>query len=418
MITFFISALKIIFVLGFLILIHECGHFFVAKLCKVTVNEFSIGFGPIILKKQGKETKYTLRLIPLGGFVNLEGEEEHSNKEGSFSKASIPKRMAIVLAGGLVNIIFAVIVYFTLMTCVGNNTSLVINEIIPEYAAEETELQTGDKIVKINGKSVNIKSDVDKILENCNGEQLVITVERDGKKQEINLLPTKIEYKSTGIYLKSSGESTKIVTIDAKSNAEKQGIKPNDEIIRINGKEVKNKSEIIEIINEEKNETLQFELKRGNEQISIEVEPDINYNYYLGVNFKQSENTISNNLYYAIFKTRDFSFSIFNNLKNLFTGNVRIDQFMGPVGISEVVVKTNKIEDFIYILALISLSLGVTNLLPIPALDGGKFILLLIEAITKKKISERVEMNIQLIGFLFLIALSIYISYNDILRII
>ena len=418
MITFFISALKIIFVLGFLILIHECGHFFVAKLCKVTVNEFSIGFGPIILKKQGKETKYTLRLIPLGGFVNLEGEEEHSNKEGSFSKASIPKRMAIVLAGGLVNIIFAVIVYFTLMTCVGNNTSLVINEIIPEYAAEETELQTGDKIVKINGKSVNIKSDVDKILENCNGEQLVITVERDGKKQEINLLPTKIEYKSTGIYLKSSGESTKIVTIDAKSNAEKQGIKPNDEIIRINGKEVKNQSEIIEIINEEKNETLQFELKRGNEQISIEVEPDINYNYYLGVNFKQSENTISNNLYYAIFKTRDFSFSIFNNLKNLFTGNVRIDQFMGPVGISEVVVKTNKIEDFIYILALISLSLGVTNLLPIPALDGGKFILLLIEAITKKKISERVEMNIQLIGFLFLIALSIYISYNDILRII
>ena len=98
MIAFLLNALKIVFVLGFLILIHEGGHFIVARLCKVTVNEFSIGFGPVIWKKQGKNTKYTLRLIPLGGFVNLEGEEEHSEKEGSFSKASIPKRMAIVLA--------------------------------------------------------------------------------------------------------------------------------------------------------------------------------------------------------------------------------------------------------------------------------------------------------------------------------
>ena len=110
---FLITAIKIIFLLGFLIIIHEGGHFLVAKLCKVRVNEFSIGFGPKLWSKQGKETKYELRLIPFGGFVNMEGEEEHSEKEGSFSKASIPKRFAIVVAGALVNILFGILIIET-----------------------------------------------------------------------------------------------------------------------------------------------------------------------------------------------------------------------------------------------------------------------------------------------------------------
>lgn len=99
MLAFIINSIKIIFLLGLLVFIHEGGHFIVAKFCKVKVNEFALGFGPTILKFQGKETKYALRLIPLGGFVSMEGEEERSLKEGSFSKASIPRRIAIVLAG-------------------------------------------------------------------------------------------------------------------------------------------------------------------------------------------------------------------------------------------------------------------------------------------------------------------------------
>lgn len=241
MITFIITALKIIFVLGFLILIHEAGHFFVARLCKVTVNEFSIGFGPIIWKKQAKQTKYTLRLIPLGGFVNLEGEEERSENEGSFSKASIPRRMAIIVAGGLVNIIFALVVYFTLMLCLNNHTSLVVESAIPEYAAQISGIEQGDKIVKIDGEKVHTKNDIDKIMQNINGEEMLITIEREGKIENIPLTPTKLEYKNTGIYLKGadSGESTKILTVEASSIAEKQGIKANDEILKINRKRSK-----------------------------------------------------------------------------------------------------------------------------------------------------------------------------------
>ena len=121
MISFIISALKIIFLLGFLIFIHEGGHFLVAKLCKVKVNQFAIGFGPEIFSKQGKETKYALRLIPLGGFVSMEGEEAASEEEGAFNKASIPKRIAIVAAGALVNILFGLIVYFILIIIIYKN---------------------------------------------------------------------------------------------------------------------------------------------------------------------------------------------------------------------------------------------------------------------------------------------------------
>ena len=240
---FLLNALKIIFLLGFLIFIHEGGHFVVAKLCKVKVNEFSIGFGPTILKKQGKETLYALRLIPLGGFVSMEGEEGESKEERSFSNASIPKRIAIVAAGAIVNIVFGLIVYFILVLIVYNSAS--------------------------------------------------------------------IAFRATGEFILSIGES----------------------------------------------------------------------------------------------------------LKMIFTGNVGVDDLTGPVGISEVVSRTTNIINYLSILAIISVSLGVTNLLPIPALDGGKILILIIEAIRRKPLKQETELQIQLIGFSILIALSLVVTYNDIIRI-
>lgn len=421
MISFILTALKIIFLLGFLIFIHETGHFLVAKLCKVRVNEFAIGFGPTIWKKQGKTTKYALRLIPLGGFVSMEGEEERSSQEGSFSEASIPKRIAIVAAGAIVNIIFALLVYFLLMTYTGNYSSLVIESTVPEYAAQQAGFLPDDEVIKINGKSVIRKEDLDKVLQQSNGESLTVTVKREGQWKDIAVTPTKQENKNTGIYLKgsSSGEvSTKIIALTPNSAAEKQGLEENDEIQKINGIEVHSQSEIIKAISEAPSETtIEFEVKRGNNMVTVNLTPDITNSYYLGIYFKKAENTIFTNAYYALFETTDFAFSIVDNLKMLVTGNVSVNQLMGPVGISEVVAKTSGIQDFVYILAVISLSLGVTNLLPIPALDGGKILLLLIEAIRRKKLSEKTEINIQLLGFAILITLSIFVTYNDILRI-
>ena len=238
---FVISAIKIIFLLGFLVFIHESGHFFVAKLCKVKVNEFAIGFGPTIWRKKGKVTKYALRVIPLGGFVSMEGEDEPSEEKGAFNKASVWKRILIVAAGGTVNIIFAVIVFWCLSACyVG-----------PKYA----------------------------------------------------------------LY---------------------------------------------------------------------------NVGYYLQ--------------------------AMWNGIIQLFTGNVGIDQMAGPVGISSTVAHTSTISDFVYILSVISLSLGVTNLLPFPPLDGGKIVLLIVEGIIKKPLNKKFEIALQSVGMILLLTLSVFVTYNDILK--
>lgn len=410
-----ISALKIIFLLGFLITIHEAGHLLVAKLCKVKVNEFAIGFGPIIWRKQGKETKYALRLIPLGGFCNMEGEEERSENQGSFSKASIPKRMAIVAAGATVNIIFGLLVYFILMTTTNTYITNEINSVIDGYAAQEIQLQQGDKIVKIDGKKIKNKYDLDKIMNKSTGEVVEIEIDRNGERLTYNITPTEVQSKSTGMYL---DENAKILSVEKGSSAEKQGIKANDKIIKINNQEINNDvNKAIEIIKQKGQNTILLTIERDKMQINIELTPDTISSYYLGVNLKQAEDTYINRLIYGGIETQKFAGSILDNIKMIFTGGVSVDQMMGPVGISEVVAKTNGIKEFVYMLALISLSLGVTNLLPIPALDGGKLLILLIEAIRRKPMNEKTEINIQLIGFSILIALSLYITYRDILRI-
>lgn len=337
MITFLINAIKIIFLLGFLVFIHEGAHFIVAKLSKVKVNEFAIGFGPTIWKKQGKETKYAIRLIPLGGFVNMEGEEEASDKEGSFSKASIPKRIAIVAAGAIVNIIFGLLVYFILSASSGNNISTRVASVENINVQAVEQIQVGDKITKINGNKVRNIQDIYRQLNKIAGTSLEMTVERNSELLTFNIDLAKDE--ETG-------------------------------------------------------------------------------KYYIGIILEQEENNFANNVYYGFWDTVDFSVSIVDNLKLLFTGKIQTNQLMGPVGISNVVSKTNGIREYIYMLALISLSLGVTNLLPIPPLDGGKILLLIIEGIRKKPIKQELELKIQLLGFAALITLSLFVTFNDVTRIV
>lgn len=339
MISFIISAIKIIVLLGFLIFIHELGHFTVAKLCKVKVNEFAIGFGPTIFKKQGKQTKYALRLIPLGGFVSMQGEEERSDEEGSFSKASIPKRIAIVAAGAVVNIVFAIVVYFILASTSGPYITNKVEKIIDGYPAQEIGIEPGDKIIQVNEDKISNLYELNDTLQKYGDtNEIIVKVERNGNIEEYKTIPKSEE---------------------------------------INGYKT----------------------------------------FYLGVNLKKAEDTFINRCINGMINTKEFLLSIVDNIKQLFTGNVGVDQMMGPVGISEVVSKTNGIREFVYMLALISLSLGVTNLLPIPALDGGKILILIIEAIRRKPMNEKTEINIQLIGFSILIALSLYITYNDVMRI-
>ena len=346
----------------------------------------------------------------------MEGEDERSEDNRSFSKASVPRRIAIVVAGALVNIIFATILYFTLVATSGTFISNEVESLIDGYAAKDAGIQAGDKIVKINDEEIKSKYDLDEVLESANGEELKVKVDRNGEILEYNIKPTEVKAKSTGIYL---NDKAKIVTLEKGSSAERQGVQTNDEIIKINGEDINgDTSKAVEIISQSKEkETIELTLKRENGEVTINLVPDTVSSYYLGVNMKYAEDTFINRCINGGMQTREFLFSIVDSLRQLFTGQVGLDQMMGPVGISEAVAGTDGFREFFELMALISLSLGVTNLLPIPALDGGKLLILIIEAIRRKPLKQETEINIQLLGFSILIALSIYVCYNDILRI-
>ena len=195
-------------------------------------------------------------------------------------------------------------------------------------------------------------------------------------------------------------------------------IQAGDNILKINGKAILHKGDFDKAMVKSKGEEIEVLIEREGEEKIFNVKPmEENGNYYMGVYLKMAENNFANNVYYAFFQTGEFAFSVVDNLKMLFTGNVSIDQMMGPVGIGEVVVQTNGVADFIYILAVVSISLGFTNLLPFPPLDGGKVVILLLEAIRRKPLKEKTEITIQMIGFIFLIGLAILVTCNDVTRI-
>ncbi len=285
------------------------------------------------------------------------GEEERSLEEGSFSKASIPKRIAIVLAGGLVNIIFGLIVYFILMASQGQFYTTTVDKALEGYSAREAEIMENDKILEVNGKKVRFGIDIIEDIQLSNGEDVVLKIDRNNEIKYIT-------------------------------------VKPVYEDLEIN------------------------ENSKDNNENTDNSEEDDTKIYRIGITFKISDKSFKNSMYYAFWSTVDFSASIIDNLKNLFSGKISTDQLVGPVGISSVVSKTEGFYEFVYMLALISLSLGITNLLPFPPLDGGRIVILIIEGIRRKPLKQETETKIQLIGFALLIGLSIYVTYNDILRIV
>lgn len=335
---FIIDFIKIVFILGFLIFIHEGGHFIAARLCKVKVEEFAIGFGPKLWEKKGKETKYILAAIPFGGFLKMYGEEGKDSGEGAFNSKTVLQRFFIVAAGATVNVIFGLLLYFILSFSTGYNMSTNVSVILPEADVSlSSNVEVGDKIIQVGERKIRIKNDLSKALEDCNGEYIDVVVDRDGEIKTFSIKP--VQY--------------------------------------------------------------------------------MDENYILGVQVAMAEDgTLQERLYYSFWETIAFIGDMFYNIKQLFTGKLGIDKLAGPIGISNVIAESNSWYDFTYLLAFISVSLGLTNFLPIPALDGGKMVLLAVEGIRRKPIDEKVEESIQSIGFLLLIGLAIFVSINDLIRLV
>ncbi len=338
-----------VIILGVMIFIHELGHFISARSFGVHVEEFSMGMGPAIFKKQKGGTLYALRALPLGGYCKMEGEDADSDAPDSFSKLKPWKKLVVLASGAAMNVLLALILF--IIVSFSQGSSIYAPQI--GYIADgspASAFSVGDKIVKMDNTKINIYADITLKMMDNNGEDIEITVERDGERITKTVTPYKTE------------------------NGYKIGFSP----------------------------------------AIVENTPSV---------------ALKNGFYETVFSVK----TVFWSIKQLVTGKVGLSSLSGPVGVASVVGSAvDSVEqtadasvrglllflNIAYIAALIGANLGVMNLLPLPALDGGRIIFILAEMITRKKIPERFEAAVHAAGFALLMLLAVVVTWSDIVKLI
>lgn len=343
-----------IIIFGLLIFTHEAGHFIAAKSCGVKVVEFAMGMGPQILKKQGKETMYSLRLFPIGGFCAMEGEDTESGDPRAFTNQPVWKRLVILVAGAAMNFLFGFLIILIVFSQANGFLAPTITGFMDGCPYEgESGLMEGDTFYKIDGERIYFSSNVSMFLGRGNGETVDLVLIRDGEKVALEDYPmTLLEYEEDG-------------------------------------------------------ETIQ------------------RYGFYFGV----QENSALARLKYSWYCARDYMRLVRISLTDLFSGSVSVNDLSGPVGIvtlmNDVGQESESVSDAFYnimnLAAFIAINIAVMNLLPIPALDGGRVVFLaltwLIEKISRRKLNPKYEGYIHAAGMALLLVLMVFVMYNDIVKI-
>lgn len=330
-------------VFGLLIFIHEGGHFLAARLCGVTVKEFAIGMGPKIFawtsKKSG--TRYALRLLPIGGFVSMDGEDEDSDNPNAFCNKSVPKRMLIVIAGAFMNILLGFILMFVL---VFSQKTLISNKIgaFNENAMSEGKLMIGDTVVKVDGTRVHTGNEVVYEIMNKGDKPIDVVVIRDGER----------------------------VTVE--------------------------------------------EVSFPNFSDSGVIFGDCDFRMYA------DEETFGNYIKHSYFRSVSTVKMVFDSLINLVSGKYGMEAVSGPVGVTEVVGEAaqSSLPTLLYVITVISINLGVFNLLPFPALDGGRFAFLALEGVRGKPVDKRIEAYVNFAGLIILFTFMAFVTFKDVIKLI
>lgn len=416
MLGFILVVVKLLIILGIVATIHEFGHFLFSKMFKVGVNEFSIGFGPKIVQKKFGETMYSLRCIPLGGYCAIEGEEGTSDKENSLQNKNLIQKVLILLMGAGFNAILAAIIFF-FISFTSQTYTTKIESISSDSILYQAGIQSGDTINSINGKKVRTLNEVLNFdVSDIKDGKIEIEYTRDNvlNKVTIENAVKKIGY--LGITFNASGDSSNVIDMVASGGkAFDAGLKAGDKIVSIASVPTNTSKEVVGEIIKYPNQEIEIVISRKGEEITKTVMPESKNSLSLGITSTIVEKT---NLYYAFVNMGDKFKSIIGSYVDLFTGKVGIKDMSGIVGIGEIVSKSNGFLEFINLLGIISLAVGVANILPFPPLDGGKIVIVVIESIVMKKLSEKAEAIISYIGFGLLIALTIFVTYRDIIRII
>ena len=331
---------------GMLVIVHEFGHFITAKRGGVQVNEFWIGMGPTLLKKEHNGTLYCLKLLPFGGACVMEGEDSESDNDHAFGKASLPRRMLIVAAGALMNFLVGFLIVLAVIQPNGPNGGYIVSTIDSidpaSTAAAEGGLQAGDEILEVDGYNILLRSDFEMALSRGMDTTYEVVVRRDGEKVT---LPA--------------------VVLEATIEGE-------------DGRKM------------------------------------------IGLTFAEQPDSIGMHVNMAVRTSLNYARLVWVSLGMLVSGQVGVDQLSGPVGVASVMATTASysISAFLQLVAFISINLGVMNLLPLPALDGGRLVFLIIEGIRRKPVPAKYEGYIHAAGLMLLLALMVYVTGQDIVRLI
>ena len=417
--TKIIPILIAVLFFGVIIFIHEFGHFIFAKLFGVKVNEFAIGMGPTIFKKQGKETKYALRLFPIGGFVSMEGEEEESEDSRAFCNQKTWKRMIIIAAGATFNLILGIIVCFFL---VGSEDLAGTNEILKFYdtaiSNQEGGLEAGDKIISIDGKRVFSDYDITFLMQRNNSGTYKFVVERNGEK--LTLPEVHFARRTGGNFSYTadciiSGLSSKIKGF---------GLKDGDKIVGVNGEAVTTGEELIAVIGKDDDYTYDFTIERQGETLDfadVKMAVVTVFDFVILGEDKNVINVTKSAFGYALSMGRMVYLSLFD----LISGQYGMNDIAGPIGtisvitdIAEESIATVDWSSLLMIMAMITINIGLFNLLPVPALDGGHLFFMVFELIFRKKIPQKYESYIHAAGLVILLGFMALISASDIWKLI
>lgn len=426
-------------VLCILVFFHELGHFLAAKFFGMRVERFSIGFPPRIWGFQKGETDYCIGATPLGGYVKISGmidesmDTEYLDKDPEpweFRSKPVWQRIVVITAGVIFNMILAVFIFAGLGMATGDFRIPVesINGIYVEddsYAAQ-VGFQTGDELIAVNNQQVKYFEEFFAPTR-LTAAELSYTVLRDGEKVKVNMPAGYLDkIKDEGFISPYSILPSQISRVVEGSPAEKAGLKAGDKIIAVNGQPINYWMGLVEEI-ENAEQALFLKIKRNGSIIEAKVTPaeDGTIGIFSPAAqdvFQVQQVTISffEAIPYGIEKTKETFISIVQGFKKLFSGDISVRENLGgPVAIANIAEQATESRGwtgFWHITALLSVTLAIMNILPIPALDGGHLMFLIYEGITRKEPSEKVRMALQQIGFVLLIGLIILVTFNDILR--
>ncbi len=430
---FLTSLIAVVAVLGFMILIHEFGHYAVAKWLGVRVEVFSIGFGKRLFGFRKGETDYRVAAIPLGGYVKMSGEnpmDERTDDPREFLNHSRWHRFLIAIAGPAMNIVLAIVLLTTIYMVHYEYPAVydeptVIGWVLKDSAAAKAGFEIGDRITRIDDVQNPTWEQVDLKEALSPGQPLNVQVDRNGKLLDLTVVPEAAGVDQIGVAGWAPKEKTVTITdLQPGKPADKAGLREGDQIIALDGKPVPALAEMVESLEVSKEKPIQITVLRDGQQKTFTVQPALSPDkrYRIGIGSMQTKVTtlpFMAALHLSLHENRQNAMLILELVKKMAERKISMRSIEGPIRIGQAAGEAARRKGWTPLMGLtaaISLNLGIFNLLPIPILDGGVIMFLLIEGLMRRDISMAIKERVYQAAFVFLVLFAVMVIYNDLMK--